>query len=77
MNYTLGVVEYGQLVVSEKLSEQSLLWKLSNAVTCGCEVVSIHCDGVELSSSDVDALKVRVVEGLGPISRALALGFFD
>jgi len=58
---------------SGKFDERSgLVYEVADLMTCNYDIVGLIVDGVPLTASEAEYLKLQAVKGLGPISRALA-----
>lgn len=49
-----------------------LVYEVADLMTCSYKIVGLIVDGAPLTASEAEVLKAEAVEGLGPISRALA-----
>ena len=59
-----------EIVVHQKKGE--ILWTMADCMTTQYDVLAVCSDGIDLPFDEIEKLKLRAVEGLGPISRAKA-----
>ena len=51
-----------------------LIRNLADLCTCGYDIISILCEGGAFEVDQIESLKREAIDGLGPISKALAEG---